>query len=83
MVYSEIKKVLEKELELLRFTFRTACKGIERCADKYVKIDFKHLFTMKPHWNKNGILDIKGFHHDLGNLIEKSGHAISLIKKLS
>jgi hypothetical protein len=73
---------LEYELELLRYTFNTACKGVGRCADKYVKIDLKHIFTMKPHWNKKGMLDIKGFHHDLGNFVEKSGKILFKNKEM-
>ncbi len=74
---------LEKELELLRFTFRKACLGIECCANKYVKIDFKHIFSMDLRWNKNGVFtNIKGFHHDLGNFIEKGGDILFKSKKM-
>jgi hypothetical protein len=68
---------------LLRYTFNTACKGVGRCADKYVKIDLKHIFTMGLRWNKKGVLtNIKGLHHDLGNFIEKSGEIIFTSKEM-
>lgn len=54
-------------------TISEIVEGMGTFANKYVKLDFKHIFAMELSLCKKGLVRLSGFHLDIMNLIEKSG----------
>jgi hypothetical protein len=48
-------------------------KGFGEFKNKYIKIPYLHLISMEFDIPKNGIAQLKGFHHDFMGIIEQSG----------
>ncbi len=78
----QMNSYLEHDIKFLQSIFNETHYGIENCALKFITIDLKHIFTIKLHKNKKGVLNIKGFHHDFMNDIEKSDHIIFKDKEM-
>jgi hypothetical protein len=64
---------LEKEMEYLRKIFDGKVKGFAECANKYIKPNYEHIFGMEFTFGRKGLTKVCGFHHDIVNLVEKSG----------
>ena len=64
---------IKQEVTTLRKLFDNTVKGFAEFSNKYIKIDYEHIFGMELRFSKKGLLQISGFHHDLKNAIEKSG----------
>ena len=47
-------------------------KGFGECANKFIKVDYEHILSPDFKMTRKG-LKFGGFHHDLENLLEKSG----------
>lgn len=72
--YAKFMQQLELEIAELRPLFEATRKGFGTFANKNVKIDYKHILGMNLRFNgRGGISGISGFHHDMMNVIEKSG----------
>jgi hypothetical protein len=64
---------LEKEMTHLRKLFDGKMKGFAEFSNKYLKLDYEHIFGIELGFSRRGMLFIEGFHHDIMNLLEKSG----------
>jgi hypothetical protein len=64
---------LEKEMTYLRTLFDGKMKEFAACANKWLKIDYEHIFGMEFIFGRNGLKKVCGFHHDIMNFLEKSG----------
>lgn len=60
------------ELEMLQLIFSNKIKGVAELANKYIKIDCKHILGIDLSFTRRGRADIGGFHHDLIQAIEKA-----------
>ncbi len=72
---------LEMELGTLRLLFDNKVKGFAEFANKFIKIEYKHVLGMGLVFDAQGRAKFSGFHHDLMNAIEKSG-AIEFANKV-
>lgn len=72
---------LEIELGALRLLFDNKVKGFAEFANKFIKIEYKHILGMDLVFDAQGRAKFSGFHHDLMNTIEKSG-AIEFANKV-
>jgi hypothetical protein len=70
---SQVMEEVKKGIELLRPVFENTRKGFGVFADKFIKIDYKHILGIELKFGRNGLSKISGFHHDFMNSIEKSG----------
>jgi hypothetical protein len=72
---------LEMELSSLRLLFDNKVKGFAEFANKFIKIEYRHILGMDLAFDVQGRAKFSGFHHDLMNTIEKSG-AIEFVNKV-
>lgn len=80
-VHAEYMAHLEMELGALRLLFDNKVKGFAEFANKFIKIEYKHILGMNLVFDAQGRAKFSGFHHDLMNAIEKSG-AIEFANKV-
>jgi hypothetical protein len=64
---------LEKEMASLRALFDGKKKGFAACANKYLKLDYEHIFGIELWFNRKGKAQVDGFYLDFLGAIEKSG----------
>jgi hypothetical protein len=72
-VHAEYMAHLEIELLALRSLFDNKVKGFAEFANKYIKIDYKHILGMDFVFDSQGSANLSGFHHDLMSAIERTG----------
>jgi hypothetical protein len=74
-VHAEYMAHLEVELGPLRSLFDNKVKGFAEFANKYIKIEYKHILGIEELiWQYEELLkNIKGFHHDFMNTFKNSG----------
>lgn len=63
---------LKQELVELHNLYSNTIKGFGPCANKYLKIDFDHIFGMEFDFKKDTLCTIKGFHHDSMHKVQQS-----------
>jgi hypothetical protein len=71
--HAEHMAKLELEIAQLRKIFDCTIKGFAECANKYLKLDYKHILGIDLWFDRKGITKLEGFHHDFMEIIEKSG----------
>ena len=74
-VHAEYMAHLEVELGALRSLFDSKVKGFAEFANKFIKIEYKHILGIEElTWQCKELLkNIKGFHHDFMNTFKNSG----------
>lgn len=74
-VHAEYMAGLEAEIELLRLVFDNKIKGAAELANKFIKVNYKHILGIEElSWGRKGFLEsIKGFHHDVMQHLERTG----------
>jgi len=72
-VYKTMLNNLEKELSRIKELFDCKRKGFAEFANKYLKIDYKHILGFELQFTRRGMPSLGGLHHDFMNVIEKSG----------
>lgn len=74
-VHADYMAHLEADLKIIRLLFDNKVKGFAECANKFLKIEYKHVLGIEHMiWNRKGFLDnLKGFHHDFMSTFKKSG----------
>jgi hypothetical protein len=60
-------------VSILRQKYDCVIKGFAEFSNKYIKVNYEHIFGMELTFNRKGVLHIGGFHLDFMNIIEKSG----------
>lgn len=74
MIQKQIMASVREELPYLQKKFHWARKGFLECRNKYIKINYEHIFGIDTKFNKRDILTtINGYHLDYMNILEKSG----------
>jgi hypothetical protein len=64
---------LEKEMTYICTLFDGKMKGFAECANKYLKLDYEHIFGIELGFSRRGMPSVDGFHHDIMNFLEKGG----------
>lgn len=74
-IHTQYMANLEMELGALRLLFDNKVKGFAEFANKYIKIEYKHILGIEELiWKYEELLkNIKGFHHDFMNTFRNSG----------
>jgi len=70
--YAKVAVELKKEIEFLQKKYNYVRNGMSELAHKKIKMDYEHILGMDINQSKKGKLNIRGFHHDFNNIIEKS-----------
>jgi hypothetical protein len=63
---------LEKEIAHLRTIFDGKMKGFAEFSNKYLKLDYEHIFGLIPIIGRKGLSRIGGFHHDFMHALRKN-----------
>lgn len=80
-VHADYMVHLEADLKVIRLLFDNKVKGFAECANRFLKIEYKHILGMDLIFDAHGRAKLSGFHHDLLNRIEKSG-VIKFVNKI-
>lgn len=75
-------QVVMEDVMFVGKEFIGTSKGFSECANKFVKFNYKHLFSLEFNVSRKGKPKIQGFHHDMHGVMEKSGE-ITLVNKVT
>ncbi len=71
-IHADYMVRLELEMQTLRLLYDNKIKGFAEFSNKYLKIDYKHIFGMNLEFSRRGMPQIGGFHQDFMQAIENS-----------
>lgn len=72
---------IEQEIIYLKILFDQKYKGFAECANKFIKIPYRHILGIEFEVTAKGALKWSGFHHDYLGKLEKSG-LVKLVNKV-
>jgi len=64
---------LAVQIRLLEEKYNLTRTGLGEFSNKFIKLDYKHIFGFDLNFSRKGLAEIGGLHHDIANLVEKSG----------